>query len=335
MPEISIIMPAYNAEEFIAEAIKSILDQDFKDFEFIIINDGSDDATEIIIHLFHDARIRYYRHEENLGNNITRNEGITLATGKYIAIMDSDDISMPYRLRMQYEYLEKHWETDFVGGAVEWFGDAEAKIEYPTVNPEYLKAALFFKNKILQPTIMFRKKMFEKYALSWKAEWENMGDYELWFTAKQKGLCIENLKTVLVKYRKSAGQIGTRNIKDREEKLLKFLHARLSLLGLNFNSADEALLFSFIRTRIVVDESTFQRIREMLRAIESANNKRKLYSRHAFKAALLFYYIRLGKYYFKDFSHNIVYYMSYLAWKFFRAGLRASVLFLRNEVLYR
>ena len=335
MPEISVVMPAYNASAYIAEAIESILQQDYTDFEFIIINDGSTDNTGEIILSFKDPRIKYYTHETNLGNNISRTEGVTLASGKYIAIMDSDDISLPGRLTKQFQYLEKHWETDFIGGAVEWFGDSEHKIEYPPLSPDYLKSALFFKNKVLQPTIMFRKKSFEKYGLSWLPEWENMGDSELWFRTKQKGLRIENMKDVLIRYRKSSTQIGSRNITDREEKLLLFLRLRLNTIGQTFQAEDEQILFRFIRTKIEINKEDFERLKDLLHRIEVTNNKKKIYERHPFKAALLFYQIRLGKYYFLHTRRSHLQYFSYLAARFFHAGIRASVLFFRNEVIFR
>ena len=166
MPQVSVIMPAYNSAAFVAEAIESILQQSYRDFEFIIINDGSTDSTGKIIASFTDPRIRYYEHEANHGNNATRAEGLLLANGKYIAIMDSDDISLPNRLQIQVSYLDQHWETEILGGSVEWFGDSVAKIERPPRDPEYIRAALFFKNRIMQPTLMFRKESFDKMHLS-------------------------------------------------------------------------------------------------------------------------------------------------------------------------
>src|ERR1700756_835254 len=97
---ISVVMPTYNDAEYLREAIDSILNQTFTDFEFIIVNDGSTDDTEEIINSYTDERIRYLKNENNLGNTITRNRGMDSAEGKYIAIMDSDDIAVGNRLEI-------------------------------------------------------------------------------------------------------------------------------------------------------------------------------------------------------------------------------------------
>ena len=91
--KVSVLMPAYNAEKYIAEAINSILSQTFKDFELLIINDGSTDKSESIVFSFNDPRMRYIKNEQNLGLVRVRNLGLELARGEYVAMLDSDDIA--------------------------------------------------------------------------------------------------------------------------------------------------------------------------------------------------------------------------------------------------
>ena len=99
-------MPAYNAEKYISEAIKSILNQTFKDFEFIIIDDGSIDRTWKIIQKYakKDDRVIALKNEKNLGIAVNRNKLVSMARGKYIIWQDSDDISLPYRIEKQYNF---------------------------------------------------------------------------------------------------------------------------------------------------------------------------------------------------------------------------------------
>ena len=97
-PVVTVLMPVYNAEEYLVEAIESVLNQTFRDFEFLIINDGSTDRSEKIIKTFTDERIRYIRNSKNLKIVQTLNKGLALAKGIYIARMDADDISLPLRL---------------------------------------------------------------------------------------------------------------------------------------------------------------------------------------------------------------------------------------------
>ncbi|USN57519.1 MAG: glycosyltransferase family 2 protein [Candidatus Peribacteria bacterium] len=109
-PLISVIMPVYNTERFVGEAIESILNQTFTDFEFIVIDDGSTDSSREIIQHYaqQDQRIRAFQNEENKGISYTRNKLIELTNTNYIATQDSDDISLPQRLELSYNYLENH-----------------------------------------------------------------------------------------------------------------------------------------------------------------------------------------------------------------------------------
>lgn len=110
-PKITVFMPMFNAEKFIGEAVDSILNQTFKDFELLIIDDGSNDQSREIVEKYQDSRIRLYVNERNRGLPYTRNRGLELARGKYLAVMDADDISDPYRLAKQWNYMENHPET--------------------------------------------------------------------------------------------------------------------------------------------------------------------------------------------------------------------------------
>src|SRR5258708_3751905 len=122
-PAVSVVMPAYNSEPHIAEAIESILAQTFTDFEFIIINDGSTDGTRSILHAFAagDSRISIYEHA-NSGLVVSLNRGCQMARGKYIARMDADDVSLPTRLAKQFNYLERNSEVGIIGTWIQDMG---------------------------------------------------------------------------------------------------------------------------------------------------------------------------------------------------------------------
>jgi glycosyltransferase involved in cell wall biosynthesis len=106
--KITVLMPVYNAEQFLREAIDSMLNQSFRDFEFLIMDDGSTDSSISIIQQYQDPRIRLIRNEKNLGISPTLNKGIELASSDLIARMDADDISYPDRLQKQYDYMMAH-----------------------------------------------------------------------------------------------------------------------------------------------------------------------------------------------------------------------------------
>ena len=106
VPGVSVVMPAYNAAKYIKEAIDSILAQTYRDFEFIIVNDGSTDNTKEIILSYSDPRIVYIENEQNSGICVTLNKGLDAAKGRYIVRMDSDDIALPQRLEVQVRYMD-------------------------------------------------------------------------------------------------------------------------------------------------------------------------------------------------------------------------------------
>lgn len=117
LPIVSIVMPVYNSEKFVAEAIESILQQTFTDFEFMIVDDGSTDGSAAIIQEYaeRDPRVHFFQHPENLGEATARNTGMAHVTGKYVTGMDSDDVSLPQRLEKQVAFLESNPDIGAVG----------------------------------------------------------------------------------------------------------------------------------------------------------------------------------------------------------------------------
>lgn len=119
-PKLTVLMAVYNGEKYLKEAINSILGQTYRDYEFVIINDGSIDGSVKIIQSYSDERIRFIDNEKNIGLSSTLNEGIELATGEYIVRMDQDDISLPTRIEKQVAYLQKHKDVILLGtGCIE------------------------------------------------------------------------------------------------------------------------------------------------------------------------------------------------------------------------
>ena len=121
-PLVTVLMSVYNGEKYLERAIKSILNQTFKDFEFLIINDGSTDNSVKIIQSFNDLRLRLIHNESNIGLIKTLNKGLKLSNGKYIARMDCDDISLPKRLSIQASFMEKYPEIGVCGSWVKIIG---------------------------------------------------------------------------------------------------------------------------------------------------------------------------------------------------------------------
>ena len=207
MPKISVVMPAYNAEKYIGEAIESILNQTFKDFEFIIINDGSVDHTKEIIREYNDPRIVLLENDKNRGIVLSLNKGLDAATGKYIARMDADDIALKNRFERQVEYLDEHKDIGVLGTGICTFGEKikEQKRVF-TTNAEQLKAELLFNSCIAHPTVMIRKSVLQKYNLKYNTEFAGAEDYCLWWNIAKVSK-IATLPDILLDYRIHESQI--------------------------------------------------------------------------------------------------------------------------------
>lgn len=199
-PFVSILMPVYNTAPYLREAMDSMLAQTFTDFELIVLDDCSPDNAEEILDTYNDPRVVRYKGEKNVGLSNVLNVGIGLAKGKYIARMDSDDISLPGRLQFQVDYLEAHPEVDLVSVGMRLFGAKEG-IWIRELNPEKVKIEALFHSPVLHASSVWRKDAFEKLGLRFRQEMVPAEDYDLWTRALVKGLKLVNLPEVLYEYR--------------------------------------------------------------------------------------------------------------------------------------
>ncbi len=158
MPKITVLMPVYNAEKFLASAIESILNQTFRDFDFLIIDDGSTDRSVDIIRSYSDARIRFYINEHNMGISGTLNKGIGLAETELIARMDADDISYPERLEKQVGYMMANPDCALVSSLVRVISEEGEFIRQDNFKSDEFYYNLTFICWIYHPSVMYRKK---------------------------------------------------------------------------------------------------------------------------------------------------------------------------------
>ena len=206
-PLISVTMPVYNGEKYLAEAIESILSQTFVDFEFIITDDGSTDGTIGILQKFQnkDSRIRLIvREHKGLSN--TANEMLDLARGKWIARMDADDIALPQRFERQLQWLTQT-DADICGSWVQLFGTADKRIlKYPQ-SDDAIKMALLFNCSFAHPAVILKTELVKK--LRYNLAWVKVEDYELWVRAACAGWKMTNIPEVLLMYRQHSEQISS------------------------------------------------------------------------------------------------------------------------------
>jgi glycosyltransferase involved in cell wall biosynthesis len=200
-PLVSVIMPVYNGERYIHQAVASILAQDLIDFELIIINDGSTDNTRAILGKYTDKRIILVD-QTRKGLIGSLNLGLTLARGQYVARMDSDDVALPGRIRKQLAFLHRHREIGILGAAC-WLVDAQGRKigrkHWPT-NDLLIRWRCLLECPFAHPTVIIRKDVLVGNDLYYDETFEAVEDYELW-TRVLKYTCGKNLQTPLLFYR--------------------------------------------------------------------------------------------------------------------------------------
>lgn len=203
MPEVSVLIPTYNTpSKWLEEAIKSILNQTYQDFEILILDDGSQFSPEQVIKSFNDYRIKFYQNKKNSGIGKTRNKLVELATGKYIAFQDSDDISLPKRLEKQVDFLNKNADFSGVSAWIETFPNKKT-----LKNPQEPKILDFLGGcKFYQPCAMLRTKDFKKYKLKYNDNLTTSEDYDLWSRCIEK-IKLYNLQETLLKYRRNPNSL--------------------------------------------------------------------------------------------------------------------------------
>jgi len=202
MPHVTVVMAVYNAEQFVREAIASVLEQTYRDFELIVVDDLSSDASLSILQSFHDPRIRVIRHQVNVGAAASRNDGLSAARGELIAIMDADDVCLPNRLERQVAFLDAHPEVGLVGCGVYDNIDSGGEVLCTSFLPqdnEAIQQTLTKKWCFLHPSIMFRKAI-QKSVGGYRTVFEPAEDHDfiLRMLEQSKG---HNLYERLVSYR--------------------------------------------------------------------------------------------------------------------------------------
>jgi hypothetical protein len=207
-------MSVFNGERFLREAVDSILDQSFREFEFIVIDDGSTDGSAAILDSYqeNDPRVRVY-HQENRGLVESLNRGCALAQGKYIARMDADDISVTNRLMWQVDFLEKHPEVGVLGGAAEMI-DTSGNSLCIAVNPiedHEIRYTLLDDCPVWHPTVLMRKNVFISVGGYRKVVF-GAEDYDLWLRVADY-YQLANLETVLLHYRLHPYQVTVSKVK--------------------------------------------------------------------------------------------------------------------------
>lgn len=274
-PRVTVLMPVYNGEKYLGKAIESILRQTFADFELLIIDDGSTDSSAEIIRSYDDSRIRFVQNSTNLRLVATRNKGLELARGEYIALADCDDVSLPHRLERQVEYLATHPQVGVVGTACQFIDAAEVPGAVWRNPQEHnlISWHLFFTCPIANPTVLMRKAAVRKTG-GYKETLGEFGteDYEL-FCRASRVMQLANLPDNLVYYRRHGSSISQTHDEQNRGNAVEI--ARLLMRQLTGTDVS-VILARPLRQGTIEDAHTMDEVARLLyrlyRAYVSKNN---------------------------------------------------------------
>lgn len=285
--KITVLMSVYNTkEDYLREAIESILNQTLREFEFIIINDASNEQTINILDQYNDDRILRIDNEVNLGLTASLNKGLSIARGEYIARMDADDISYPNRLELQYQYMQKHPNVAILGGWTKSNGKISKYQGH--ASSKWRKVRMLIENVgIAHPTAFMRTDFLKKYNLAYDISIKKSQDYDLWTRCLEYGN-IAVCPHVILEYRVHDEQISIVNT-DEQAIAKKQIRTRiLENIGVDFSDEE---LEQFLNLENITLEPV--RLSYLLEKIIKANTNKGYYDSGILKYELTFVWLKI------------------------------------------
>jgi len=247
-PKVTVFIPVHNREDYICVAVNSILAQTFRDFELVVVDDGSTDRTAEVLAGYSDPRLRVARNPRNLGIPATRNRGLELARGEYIALLDSDDHAYPERLGRQVGYLDDNPEIMQVGSWCSFMdsnGRMLDKVRRQPLNSEDIHAHLLFHCPVINRTVMARTETLRE--AGYDTNFQRCQDYDMHCRLVTAGHMLANLPEILVCGREHPGRFtGQTSDLGRERKMAVY---RRMLQRIDIEASDDELLRHHALTR--------------------------------------------------------------------------------------
>ena len=286
MPKVTVVMPVRNGGPYLRGAIESVLAQSLRDFEFLIIDDASEDGSRDIVAQFGDPRIRLLRNATRLRLAETLNRGLDAAQGEHIARMDADDLCDPDRLSRQTQFLDAQREIGLCGTWARTFGD-ERRVLRPPLHDEDIRAYALFDNPLVHATVMMRREWLVRHGLRYDGGFYPTEDFEFW----QRTLACfphANLPQVLLRYRVHGGGMTGAEWGDMDTQACRVVRRALERLGLTpceedvrFHRAVARGRSSGCRTWAELD-----RAERWLAGIVEANGRARVYAAGALAQAV-------------------------------------------------
>lgn len=288
-PLISTIMPVYNAAPFVREAVESVLAQTMGDFELIIVEDASTDCSREVLAGITDPRCRVLTNAANRGAAETKNRGIEIARGEFVAFLDADDIAVPQRFARQVEWLRAHPNVGVLGSSIEHIdtsGKSLGAFDLAEADPRVLRARLLFQNRLAQSSVMLRASALN--GLRFRREFEPAEDYDLW-VRMECDLAI--MGETLVRYRLHEQSVSATK-SAAMLRAVKAIHAaQLSKLGLSDSGDCHPAV---IAPEPIASRDVLKSIERWLRGLRNANQAVGAYAPDIFDRELHARWLAVG-----------------------------------------
>lgn len=285
MPSISVIMPAYNASQYIRQAVESILSQTFENFELLVIDDGSSDNTSDVLSCYQDSRLRLLRNQSNEGVAHSLNRGIQEAKGRYIARMDSDDLSEPIRLEEQFKYMEQHKDVGVSGTWITIFGDQPSTVERSPVGKEIANAYLLFDNPLFHPSVIIRRSALDSLDIHYDSKFSRTEDYDLWTRIAEKTE-IDNIPYPLTRMRHHQRSVTNTWSAEMTDQIELLLWCQLHKFGLEIDRRKVKMHHNISRGRRCNSRQNLSEAVDWLLILRVHNMQSQRYSITAFDSVL-------------------------------------------------
>lgn len=276
-------MPVYNGENYIKDAIDSILGQDLKDFEFIVVDDGSTDRSRKILMMYSDDRLKVIANEVNRGVEYSRNIAIANAVGEYVALLDCDDIALIDRLSHQAAFLDARRDIGMVGSWVEVMncdGVSTGEVWKLSAAPEEIPLILLFHNYFTHSSVMIRRNILSNLRYR---PFAGATDYDLWIRIAGKHK-VWNIQKVLVRYRIHENSMSERNVESMEFNVRRVLFEYLKELGVEASEEEMDLHRQLGTYNFDLDLEMLGRADMWLQKLCEANLRTHLYDAQQFTA---------------------------------------------------
>lgn len=268
---VTVLMPVYNGELYLREAMDSVLAQTYSDFCYMIIDDGSVDTTAQLVKSYSDERIFYLKNDVNIGLVATLNRGLALIDSEYIARMDADDIWHHDKLQKQIDLLDSRPDVGICGTCINKFGDVNGVYMFPEES-DSLKVGLLFYCMMSHPSVVYRNSFLKESHQLYRSEYFPAEDYKMWIEALQYTK-IYNIQEVLVEYRQHQQQICREKQQIQHEKENKVKAEQLKLIYPDCSEEEMQFHLSVFATLKINNLAELKKCRTWIEKIIEADKK--------------------------------------------------------------